>query len=110
VTIADGLTIFSLQIVGKSAAVTMVVYFSNPFFNKVGQRWRALLGGLIVSFSIFLGYFSLVWFNNYISFLILQSVVLGAGTGIAYTAPLVILQKWMPANSGQFSFYISDSI
>ena len=100
VTKADGLAMFSVQIVGKAFAITAIVWSCDGFFNRVGQKWRALIGGIVSSFAIFLGWLSMVTFSSYFVFLLLEAAMVGVGTGIAYTAPLVILQKWMPQAPG----------
>ena len=65
VTRADGLAMFSLQIVGKAVSVTAIVWSCDGFFNRVGQKWRALLGGVVVSFAIFLGWLSMIISSSY---------------------------------------------
>jgi OFA family oxalate/formate antiporter-like MFS transporter len=64
--------------------------------GKLGARLTMMLGSFILAAGVYLS----SYVNSLTSFLMLYSVMGGAGIGLAYTAPMMAGWKWMPASKG----------
>ena len=87
--------VFPLTLV--SQCLTMP--FGPLLVKKLGARTTTLLGALIMAAGVFFSSYA----TNTAIFIMLYSVVFGAGVGIAYTAPMIAGWSWMPQAKGLVS-------
>ena len=72
----------------------------KPIFDRVGDKYRGLLGGLIESLGMLSGFFTTKYSNSFVLFLLCYSIPLGIGCGTGYTSPLLALRAWLPDKAG----------
>ena len=87
--------VFPLTLV--SQCLTMP--FGPLLVKKLGARTTTLLGAWIMAAGVFFSSYA----ANSAIFILLYSVVFGAGVGIAYTAPMIAGWSWMPQSKGLVS-------
>lgn len=87
--------VFPLTLV--SQCLTMP--FGPLLCKKIGAKATTLLGAMIMAAGVFLSSYA----ANSAVFILLYSVVFGAGVGFAYTAPMIAGWSWMPQSKGLVS-------
>lgn len=78
------------------AFYALFMMLTGKYFNKFSPRAIILTGSLMVSFGWILSSFSSTIYTLTITY----GVISGAGVGIAYGVPLVIVKKWFPEKKG----------
>lgn len=78
------------------AFYALFMMLSGKYFNKFSPRAIILTGTLMTSFGWILSSFSSTIYTLTITY----GVISGAGVGIAYGVPLVIVKKWFPEKKG----------
>jgi hypothetical protein len=99
---ASGPLIFYFQVFGMVTGMLGGVRVFQPLLKKVGiaDKWRGLLGGLLVVLATAGAFFTVRYTQNFWVFVPLYSFFLGIGCGTGYTAPLLALRAWMPNLAG----------
>lgn len=87
--------VFPLTLV--SQCLTMP--FGPLLCKKIGAKATTLLGAMIMAAGVFFSSYA----ANSAVFILLYSVVFGAGVGFAYTAPMIAGWSWMPQSKGLVS-------
>ena len=73
--------------------------FGPLFVKTLGARATLLLGAWIMAAGVYLSSYA----TNTTVFLMLYSIVFGAGVGLAYTAPMLAGWSWLPKSKGLVS-------
>ena len=82
--------ITACQAIGQ--AITMII--GGYMETKIGPRLSTLAGGWIMSAGVLLTYFSIQ--IHFVCVLVTYGLMVGAGIGIAYIAPIACVMRWMP--------------
>lgn len=88
----DALLILPLTLV--SICVTMPL--GPSLVSKVGASRAMLIGSWLMSLGVLLASYA----KSLSTFMLFYSVMVGAGVGLAYTAPMTAAWKWMPQVKG----------
>ncbi|MEL7646630.1 MAG: OFA family MFS transporter [Sedimentibacter sp.] len=91
-----GLTQSGFPYMTYLAFYALFMMLSGKYFNKFSPRAIILTGSLMTSFGWILSSFS----STIYALTITYGVISGAGVGIAYGVPLVIVKKWFPDKKG----------
>lgn len=74
------------------------MFIGGKLHRRLGLRGTALLGSWTLSLGVILSYFTVQL--GQVPFLLTYSVLFGSGLGMAYTAPMVCMIKWLPDMKG----------
>lgn len=89
-------TSWALALAGFSQGGFM--FFGGRLHPYLGLRGTALLGGWTLSVGTGLSFWTVQYGLR--PFLVTYSLLFGAGLGLAYTAPIVCMMRWLPGRRG----------
>ncbi|NBW87100.1 MAG: MFS transporter, partial [Planctomycetia bacterium] len=78
------------------ACFSVTMFFGGTLMERIGPRWTALLGGLVVGLGWLLSSLA-----TSIGMLVLTyGVIAGSGVGLAYGCPVALGARWFPDRKG----------
>lgn len=78
------------------ACFSVTMFFGGTLMERIGPRWTALLGGLVVGLGWLLSSLA-----TSIGMLVLTyGVIAGSGVGLAYGCPVAMGARWFPDRKG----------
>ena len=88
----DSMLVLPLTLVAQCCTLPI----GSMITAKIGSRTTMLLGSTLLALGVFLSSYA----RTLAEFLATYSVMVGAGIGIAYTAPMIAGWKWLPQSKG----------
>ena len=86
--------IYALNLGGNGCTM----FIGGILAHKIGPRWTALIGSMILSAGVFLSYFAIK--ISFFLLLLTYGVMFGVGIGLSYIGPVMCAQRWLPKWKG----------
>jgi len=80
------------------ASFAIVMVFAGRLMPKVGPRFLAMVGGLVLGIGYVLA--GLIGPTHFLTMLICVGIIGGAGIGLAYVVPIAVGMRWFPDKKG----------